>query len=96
MSAPGIQNTANLLADVQTNFMDTYEVKPTGLLEAVMSVMDDVPMQWRQNRFFYYKTLPLAEYIPYGEEVSFGDLQQESYTIDAFLYGKALTNRAAA
>lgn len=89
-SVPLIQAQANLLADIKTNFMDTYGMKPQGILQDVLKCMDRVPMQFRQDRFFYYKSMPLPTRIPYNVEPSFSSLEQASYVIDAFKYGKAL------
>jgi len=61
---PLIQTQANLLADIKTNFMDTYAMKPQGIIQDVLKCMDSIPMQRRQDRFFYYKSLPLPSRCP--------------------------------
>lgn len=91
MSVPLINTRANLLADIKTNFMNTYQVRATGVLEGVLNSVEEVPMERRQDRFFYYKTLPLIERIDYNEQIKFGGLEQESYVIQALKYGKAIS-----
>ena len=91
MSVPLINTRANLLAYIKTNFMNTYEVRATGVLEGVLNSVEEVPMERRQDRFFYYKTLPLIERIDYNEQIKFGGLEQESYVIQALKYGKAIS-----
>lgn len=87
---PLIQAQANLLADIKTNFMDTYAMKPQGIIQDVLKCMDSIPMQRRQDRFFYYKSLPLPVRIPYGEQPSASSVEQSSYLIDAYKYGKKI------
>lgn len=90
-SIPLIQAQANLLADIKTNFMGTYSMEPQGILKDVVSCMNSVPMQFRQERFFYYKSLSLPVRIEYGESPSASSLEQSSYVIDAYKYGKMLS-----
>lgn len=88
---PGITATANLLADIKTNFMGAYDIKTSGLLQAVLDCVQQVPMERRQDRFFYYKTISQPERIEYNEEVTFGKVDQESWLINAYKYGKAIS-----
>lgn len=90
ISSPVIQANNNLLADIKTNFMGAYDIDTSGILKAVLDCVQQVPMERRQDRFFYYKTVPLPERIEYNQDVSFGTVEQEAWTIDAYKYGKAL------
>lgn len=89
-SLPLMQANAQLLQDTSNQFMGAYDMENSKLYDTVMKCISTVAMDSRQHRFFYYKSIPLPEYIPYNADVSFGTRETASFLINARKYGRAL------